>query len=242
MSGAETINSAVRERPILFSGPMVRAILEGRKTQTRRVIRPQPMVADEFDSATMTAAWQSGDVNVRCPYGQPGDRLWVRETYLAMSIAGGPVRDVMYSDWEDYDICYPTKADKYPLGWKVVPAIHMPRSESRLTLEITEVRVQRLQEISNEEAAEEGIEQDVWDQALVCRDYSTPDKWFQMWSDDMSRYVDLDDINRQSFRTLWDSINAKRAYGWDANPWVWAISFKPVDASGSSRRQRGEAE
>ena len=187
------------ERPIIFSGDMVRAILDGRKTQTRRVMKPQPSPADVF----------VGDHGLgmgpqfRCSYGQPGEHLWVRET---MRGEYSPARNryrVAYRDggqttWGNADAEWCGAQDWYTIAgtsrqatrWK--PSIHMPRWASRLTLEITEVRVQRVQEISEEDAVAEGVD---------------------IWAD---------------FRPLWDSINAKRGFGWDANPWVWALTFKPV--------------
>lgn len=206
----------MKEHPILFSAPMVRAILEGRKTQTRRVVKPQPT----FDRRGVTAAgWAERDglwmfpnvapeVRIRCPYGQPGDRLWVRETThrrpmlniltgepLAPKYDGGAYsaddQDVLTPD--DFDICW----------WysrKVCPAIHMPRWASRIDLEVTGVRVERLQDISEDDARAEGYAQhgDAVDQMA-------PSSWFS---------------------GLWESINGPGS--WDANPWVWVVEFRRV--------------
>jgi hypothetical protein len=174
----------VKERPILFSGPMVRAILEGRKTQTRRVIKPQPEIGGAYWRTPGGAIGR--DVKPKyCPYGRPGDLLWVRETW-AINIGAEPGESI-----------YAYRADRErPGDWK--PSIHMPRKASRLLLRITDVRVQRVQEISDAEAIAEGCVP-VWDAGVTPRD---------------------------AFAELWDDINAPRDHGWESNPWVWAISFE----------------
>jgi hypothetical protein len=237
---------AVRERPILFSGPMVRAILEGRKTQTRRVMMPQPNVAPHVCTARDLASWRKrqSDPIVACwfvgeqpeganldwlmkrsPYGVVGDRLWVRETWSCpRQIGGSFVREKrMYkadelSPWLDYS----------SVVWK--PSIHMPRQFSRITLEITAVRVERLQSISDDDAHTEGMEH-----LFESERWHRPDckPWHEVRNDagvciepagcTCGNYSDA-----QSFRFLWDSINAKRGYGWDVNPWVWVLSFQRV--------------
>ena len=183
---------------------MVRAILEGRKTQTRRVWK-QPTslcMKDDCLYATEHDARQSFNPIARdeivCPYGQRGDKLWVRETW-------------QYS-WapEDADLkdCYIYKAD-FPeykaTPWR--PSIHMPRSGSRITLEITGVRVERLQDISQADALAEGI-RDLGDGIGEL---------------DMSY-----GLQKALFKNLWQSINGSES--WDANPWVWVIEFKKVEA------------
>jgi len=182
---------AIKERPILFSGPMVRAILDGRKTMTRRVIK-YPAVTVEHDRiiAGRFIDPKTGCVDgqfdvIACPYGQPGDRLWVRETYN--SCGGKPF--------------YRADGELHP-DWKWRPSIFMPRWASRITLEITAVRVERLKDITIEDAQAEGV---------------TP----LGVEGDGRRW-------RAAFRELWDSLNAKRGHGWGANPWVWVISFKRV--------------
>jgi hypothetical protein len=185
----------MKERPILFSGPMVQAILDGRKTQTRRVVKPQPEYWEQtggyhypLDKKPYRGA-PVGRVRsideYRCPYGQPGDRLWVRETWH--QYAGG---EVIYR--ADYG---PESYQAGAKGWR--PSIFMPRWASRITLEITGVRVERVQDISADDARAEGV--------------SAPDV-----------------LPRSKFATLWDSINAKRGYGWDMNPWCWCVEFKAV--------------
>lgn len=198
------------EKPILFSAPMVKAILGGRKTMTRRVVDPQ-----------FTALWGQGiraghedaysiHVNImaddgswkwlKCPYGKPGDTLWVRETF-AVNCVGG-------KDFVFYRADCGSDGD----GAKWKPSIFMPRKYSRITLRITDVRAERLQEISEADAIAEGlIQRPDWPDvqwACVNGNY---------WRDP-----------RQAFRTLWDSINEKRGYGWHDNPWVWIVSFEKV--------------
>jgi hypothetical protein len=202
----------VRERPILFSGEMVRAILDGRKTQTRRVVLPQPIKnpggkyepSDPVEGMDGKWHFMSGVVSyahndVRCPFGQPGDRLWVRETFWTDDHA--PFAPAVYhadSDWNP--------------GWerRWRSPIHMPRCLSRITLEVTGVRVERVQEISEDDAKAEGV--------LEC-----------------ARRVAGFDTGCAShvcgFRQLWSSLNEKRGYGWDVRPWVWVIEFKRVEDS-----------
>ena len=207
------------ERPILFSAPMVRALLAGTKTQTRRALRAQPP-AGTFQVSTFHHpdprphffAWQelphdtamiADDWCYPCPYGRPCDRLWVRETWgIDQADNGGDRhwrRFVYRADHGAQPLDNGT-----PVPWK--PSIHMPRSASRITLEITEVRVQRLQEISEEDARAEGVQ--------MPDGTPTPPDW---WS------------YRQEFSHLWESINGPGS--WDANPWLWCISFRRTDAS-----------
>lgn len=217
------------DRPILFSGPMVRALLDGSKTQTRRSVKPMPRWADKFPICKpegMKAAheiwWWDGEhervgVSQSCPYGKVGARLWVRETH-SIHGAHGTERsdDQRWGPWgglptrlnEDL-----TKIAYFREGfdrcgfsaWK--PSIHMPRWASRLTLEITDIRVERLQDISEADAIAEGLS------------WVTPG----MWSVDRSLPIIGDDPRKVYFE-LWDHINGKGAAA--ANPWVWAVSFE----------------
>lgn len=216
---------AVRERPILFSGEMVRAILAGSKTQTRRVIDSQPpedcgrIHVEEFHPAIVDRAGdlQPGDAifgayddegewGVRSPFGRPGDRLWVRESHWRFTgcpIDGKPWVGFRESpDGNPYAArCYdgsPVLRSALDAAAVVrVPSIHMPRWASRLTLEVTDVRVERVQAISRADVDAEGVATG-WD-------------WLG------------------AFRRVWDDLNAARGYGWDANPWVWVISFRRVE-------------
>jgi hypothetical protein len=201
------------DRPILFSGEMVRALLDGRKTQTRRPLKPQPLIGFDFASYIPIGrnskdayfahpqALDKGEY-IKLPY-QPGDRLWVRETHKQLHRK--PLHpdfphlpDVMYQDGEDYDIC--TKA----LGWKTVPSIHMPRWASRITLLVDDVKVQRLQEISEDDARAEGVEA----VALTTASGVHPMPF------------------KPRFRSLWNTLYPEQS--WDANPWVVALTFRVI--------------
>jgi hypothetical protein len=211
----------MKERPILFSAPMVRALLAGTKTQTRRVMKPQLVygtVAGLFNSWYLPRGEGGGTLYPNgkekilgsCPYGQPGDRLWVREAWGLH--AYGDDTDWLKGgctamDLDDHVIAY--RADWGPLQdschWR--PSIHMPRAASRITLEITSVRVERLRDISFADAAAEGL-------------HYTSER-LDRWSADASSWHATP---QQAYRALWESINGPES--WAANPWVWVISFK----------------
>jgi len=206
----------MKERPILFNAEMVRAVLDGRKTQTRRVMKPQPdddarITIGEIGTSLGVAYIgneRSGGIATRvpCPYGQPGDRLWVRERHsfndsMKSASPGCWLVDVEYSDGTEQNILAEIKKPKLTrergeTGWR--PSIFMPRWASRITLEITGIRVERVQDISEEDVHAEG-----------CDIMTTGQAHAQAW-----------------FHKLWDSINAKRGYGWNDNPWVWVNEFK----------------
>lgn len=204
-----------KERPILFSGEMVRAILEGRKTQTRRVLRTQPLDVIPYQGELAGQRWvglMQRDPNkgliFKCKYGQAGDRLWVRETWQAQNGMGKwwhewPADDRTSENWAWTNPVVPAY-DLTPPRW--LPSIHMPREACRLVLEVVSVRVERLQDISDEDCVAEGID------CLYEPDTNAP----------------ADHYNRQSFVYLWNTINAARGYGWPVNPWVWVIEFKLV--------------
>lgn len=208
----------MKERPILFSEPMVRAILAGTKQQTRRVIKPQP---DGFVPCTNRPFWLAAKHDrptITCPYGQPGDRLWVRETWRAFfddevpperprgprHTLGQPSRpDRKSFVFYKADGPGPVHPDGFPACWH--SAIYMPRKYSRITLEITGVRVERLQDISNEDARAEGVLPAYADQCVALgHQYEA----------------------RPLYRELWQHINGPGS--WDANPWVWVLEFKRV--------------
>ena len=206
----------MKERPILFSGPMVRAILEGRKTQTRRVMKPQPELSSnsiigEFPVLNHHGAQfrRSGILDC-CPYGAPGDRLWVRETwgesgYQRIEYKAHP------ADGKDF---------RCVSRWR--PSIHMPRLASRITLEIEDVRVERLEEITAADAVAEGL-------SCLTKDGSLYKYGIADWEgkpDVKFPWQEWDKEPRAAFAKLWDSINAKRGYSWALNPWVWKITFK----------------
>ena len=186
----------MKEKPVIFSSEMVRAILDGRKTQTRRICK-----FEATDSWGIECLVQNGvyfclmdraDIpsqRVDCPYGQVGDRLWVKETQWRNGgwVADGPS---------------PLRNDSK------IPSIFMKKIYARIWLEITSIRVERVQDISETDAIEEGVE---------CRcdvGRSEFDQCFLTF--------------REHFAMLWDSLNAKRGYGLDKNPWVWVIEFKKL--------------
>jgi hypothetical protein len=215
----------MKERPILFSGEMVRAILAGRKTQTRRVMKPGP--PPEEGVFRYGSGWRYSGVDYdddvvveSCPYGVPGDRLWVRETWKENQPPSGWIYRA--TDESSLD-----PRDERP--WQ--PSIFMPRRASRITLELTEVRVQRLQEISEEDARAEGVllpvrkVDETHSVPLLCLTGAPSPSEFkpgQDWS--------LSDYWRHAFAIGWNGRNGKRGYGWDSNPWVWAISFRKLEA------------
>ena len=194
----------IKERPILFSGAMVRAILSGQKTVTRRIVDSDWIQSDRAPLETSPGLfhfWCSGEHP--CPYGRPGERLWVRETWSTLSI---------------FDKLKPSEMDKDYLGtirykasgWrsgKLRPSIFMPRWASRILLEITAVRVERLQDISEQQALAEGV--------LSCESDLDPDG---------NGYSPV-----ELFSMLWSSINGTES--WQANPWVWVVEFKRAEVA-----------
>lgn len=227
------------ERPILFSDAMVRAILEGRKTQTRRVMAsgpPDGMTEKDIRVEVFTPSYEDrhgdlqpgpdtfgaydihGEWGVKCPYGQPGDLLWVREScriwWDGYTMGGSVVeyRDGTHRGVGAHSVAVPGVARICGVGglgaycqehtkWR--PSIHMPRLASRLTLRVADVRVERLQDISEADALAEGVEPSKEDHVPL---YSC----------------------RATFERLWDSINGKRpGCSWADSPWVWVVSFAP---------------
>ena len=185
----------MKERPIIFNAPMVRAILEGRKTQTRRIGKQR---------------------------GTPGEILWVKETFKFNP--GGPIYDAagVIMDSMDDELIY--RADSPNLVTKWTPSIHMPRWASRITLEVTGVRVERLQDISEGDTFREGIqrlENHSWHAtgSIPLGTYRGLDEW----TDKVNYWVDP----RDAYKALWKSIHGDGA--WEKNPWVWVIEFKRVE-------------
>jgi hypothetical protein len=204
----------MKERPILFSGPMVRAILDGRKTQTRRVVK---LRHDSCGDPIMP-----NDPRMPCPYGQPGDRLWVRETTCIAPKRWATPDDTCVKDY-DGDLRYVSyKADghsedamrDYKLKW--TPSIHVPRWASRLTLEVTSVRVERLQDISAADAVAEGIPVAKGTGMIEGEDC------YLMTTN--SGYMRGRAGAIAAYENLWESINGPGS--WNANAWVWVIEFK----------------
>jgi hypothetical protein len=215
----------VAERPIISSAPMVRAILAGRKTQTRRLLtvpwqgskRSLPyepywveedgrlLFCDEYGE------YHDVERTMRCPYGKPGDRLWVKETFAALDLGVKGKACIAYratcpGDAFDF-VRGPSEVERIKVHrWK--SPLFMARDFSRLLLEVTEVRVQRLQEISDEDAAAEG----------VCLETSEDPRYLDAYAHGP----------RAAFSWLWDHLNADRA-PWASNPWVWAVTFCQVE-------------
>lgn len=219
------MSKPIKERPILFSGPMVRALLDGSKTQTRRVVK----CPHEILSIGTAADWNNGRADPRmrkfedwgqgfhlfnyingtfampCPHGKPGDQLWVRETFgicTAKHTQRWPAGTIAYR--ADHGLTH--GGLEYDLmKWK--PSIFMPRIASRITLEIISVRVERLQDISEQNAKAEGAE------SMLCPGYPY-------------RHIGEVYTHLMGFKTLWESINGSGS--WDLNPWLWVIEFKRI--------------
>lgn len=213
-----TTTAAVKERPILFSTQMIKAILQEKhpKRVTRRIITPQPATVRR--SVFVPSGYDDGHgYEVSCPYGDVGDRLWVRETHQAYFIREG---EQVY----DYALeCGRVHYDKNGQPWFMHyaadgdtlmhkgntwrPSIHMPRWASRITLEITGRRAERLHDISEVDC---------------CRELGAAEAWPGPGPEPYKRDM------YGAFRFLWDSINADRGYGWSVNPWVWVVEFQRV--------------
>jgi hypothetical protein len=239
----------MKERPILFSGPMVRALLDGSKTQTRRIVKNQPpadvasirvshyhpTVIDrrggEQPGAEIFGAYSDdGEWGSKCPFGERGDHLWVRETAkcgyrseqppantgrigVDFKAGGGTDRKYTLDRRDDYP-WFPSKSHNADGSIRWTPGIHMPRWASRISLEVTGVRVERLQGISESDAIAEGL-------------VKTPAGF---WSTYGRSGVDGTYSPVSSYHYLWESINGDGS--WDANPWVWVVEFKRVNTSG----------
>lgn len=219
----------MRERPILFSGPMVRALLAGTKTQTRRVVKPQPDSTHSgfpyWNVGGYRASWCRSAADggplvpanpLPCPYGQPGDRLWVRETHMNWwkLDPANPEGPRLFSHVAAY------AADGYELepGERWIPSIHMLRAASRILLEIKAVRVERLQDISHADAAAEGC-----------------DPWVDLAGVPGVTVGDRFDGVRRAYQHLWNQIHGPDS--WAANPWVWVVEFERAKASEKGKKQ-----
>ncbi|EGH20991.1 hypothetical protein PSYMO_05590 [Pseudomonas amygdali pv. mori str. 301020] len=254
MCGKDEFMSEIKERPILFSAPMVRAILSGQKTVTRRAVKVQPfdlswsrrdhrfeymagraVNGDEIDGFYAYSTRSGGEWSAKCPYGQPGDRLWVRETWSDVNLQGAPgiayradgdVRDLIedasflnedgafnYDDPRSKPYQFACWSEDLLGGkegrWR--PSIHIPRWASRILLEITDVRVERLQDISEDQAKAEGVR--------LYTDHAELGEW---WHVDGIETYSADP--RKSFELLWTSVGGD----WNANLWVWVVEFKLV--------------
>lgn len=216
----------MKERPILFSTDMIKAILDGKKTMTRRIVKPQPYQQGwagtiplyQFGEYThghkLHGQFKQDEIFEVCPYGLPDDRLWVRETWAAMALydklppinipEGTPIW------YKDSDVDMPSGCGDDMGKWR--PSIFIPRWASRITLEITEVRVERLQEIQPYDAEKEGFALAGLKQCCSACD-----------TKDHSYYG-----GHIHFAEYWQKLNAKRGYSWESNPWVWVVSFKKL--------------
>lgn len=231
----------MKERGMIFNAEMVRAILDGRKTQTRRPVKFP--VLDKNLGCELAGNELAGELSagnyLNSAFGKPGDRIWVRETWQAIHDycdENGHVDERRYARsiprhrgnyWHPvYEEAWGNESrEDREFPWR--PSIHMPRWASRILLKITDVRVERLNAISEEDAQSEGVHTEVWDQTVVARNYAAIDEFFQFWSEDMPHYVEMNQLYRSSFRSLWESIYG--AESWQANGWVWVISFKRVE-------------
>lgn len=222
----------MKELPILFSGPMVQALLAGSKTQTRRLMKlpsgfehadiSLQRMQDGYPEGTRPVWECHGEPNAfssRCPYGAPGDRMWVKETHYRYGkwVRSGKTKNGRqrwrFRAWGGRSVMFPQDFDgislpkkRTELGWHKRPSIFMPRWASRLVLEVTAVRVERLQDISGRDAKAEGVDED---------DFGPPPEHEGFVFD-----------YRAGYAQLWDSLNAARGFGWKSNPWVWVVEFK----------------
>lgn len=207
----------MKERGMIFNAEMVRAILDGRKTQTRRPVknvRPDNCLTIHPATATRNGAHthvMDAPKHGLCPFGAVGDRIWVRETFgwqIRRDPLGGTGEFRVYRATTPDAVRYQTASgEAAPMKW--VPSIHMPRRASRITLEITDIRVERLNNISYDDAISEGIKQE-W----TCIDPG------------LGSYAHKNDV-QDDYETLWKSIYGEES--WAANPWVWVIEFKRVE-------------
>ncbi len=211
----------MKERPIIFNSEMIRAILDGKKSMTRRIVKPQPPSPDEcIETIPCGIDWDH--VRSQCPYGQAGGLLWVREEWRFLGTnmnrlgrthsqqdgifeyrADGSKNDMLARPWQDIENLMKTKhGDR----WR--RAIHMYKWVSRITLEIVSVKVERVQDISRND--------------IVCEGTGmapTPKG--------CSRVAEFG-VTKEDFRYLWDSLNSKKGFGWDVNPFCWVVEFKKL--------------
>lgn len=219
----------MKERPILFSAPMVRAIMAGSKTQTRRIVKPQPPAATREvityhhpDPRAHFWALDAGsllDWTQPCRYGEIGDRLYVRETWQHSNHPFGPYKPncLVFYRADYFDDPHGPDGERSPEGkyreWR--PSIHMPRAASRIDLEITGVRAERLQDISEEDAKAEGAD------CLIADNCTPADRAILDFP-----LMECGSPYRNGYALLWDAINGDGA--WAANPWVWVVEFRRV--------------
>lgn len=205
----------MKERPIIFNTEMVKAVLSGNKTQTRRVIK-------NYDHYACLTGDCPHDKQIECdrvmremsPYGQAGNRLWVRETFYEAFKKTEDSSGCIYLADYGFDIGLVSYEEaKHSWSWR--PSIHMPRWGSRINLEIINVKVEQIQNISEDDAKAEGVK---WNQKVE----------HILWDWGYKRGIKLSNDSLVNFYDLWDSINEKRGYGWSKNPWVWVVEFKVI--------------
>lgn len=214
----------MKERPILFSAPMVRALLAGTKTVTRRLVKPQPEYSEEWKcwqwpSNLCETMVEIRDMGGLGPYGWRGDRLWVKERFSWMSKDRQTAwRDAKVAAGEGAELVFFADEDEHDHKcWK--PSIFMSRAQSRITLEVVSVRVERLHDITEEDAQREGVDRQFVVDLATFMQPGKKEGFFKKL-DDNSSYLN-------GFRSMWREINGQES--WDANPWVWRVEFKRVE-------------
>jgi hypothetical protein len=222
----------MKESPILFSNEMVKAILEGRKTQTRRIAKFKPReeglnlsfsgletgyyCTDVPESGWVLRSrrgdgcWEDKTFSIHCPYGHPGDRLWVKETWRNQRVGPDEFEIEYKADFSEIELAlYGRRGGYTPLPWK--SSRFMPKSIFRILLEIADIRVERVQSISYKDARAEGMH---------CA-----------FSDGYDFNIGPMGAYQANFRRLWNRLNKGRGFGWDVNPWVWVIEFKLLEVN-----------
>jgi hypothetical protein len=257
----------MKEHGILFQGPLVRALRAGTKTQTRRLVKlrefqPSDTKGYDWTWRDRRGLWQDVAtarlLEQHCPYGKPGDRLWVRETWSQCARSVYPCPPCWYrADYGKYDDpaleqrdhdlgctgnqanCFACVAEREgKFVWR--PSIFMPRWASRITLEVTEVRVQRLQDISEDDAKAEGVSPPSYAETWLCIPRGTGGPYEMFVEPDAEQRAELEHVKHQparpmwsaqaEFRLLWNKINGERA-SWESNPWVWCVSFRRLETA-----------
>ncbi|EDS7120635.1 hypothetical protein S715_002796 [Salmonella enterica subsp. enterica] len=220
----------MKERGMIFNAEMVRAILEGRKTQTRRPVKPQPELTQNSGFSWNGVVYGAGSndretnrnfAHAKCPFGKPGDRIWVRETFRvhsrATDVATLVYRASVRNSWTEQTHRVPVAVcNKQVTPDKWTPSIHMPRWASRILLEITAVRVERLHSISERDALREGL-------------FQLPASGRYCLQPGMQYFGMASHSAKEVYSWLWASIYGEES--WAANPWVWVIEFKRVEGA-----------
>lgn len=225
-----THQTQIKERPILFSAPMIRAILSGNKTQTRRVLKTQPEWMDSCGDIALLYLhdfeYYIGEKPFVCPYGEPGDILWVREGLVARQaydLMGNEIADTKFVHYAADD--EPFLVNDFDVVWQFsrnsVSPIHMPKEAARIWLRVKDVRVERLQDISEEDAKAEGI--------LLDKRREGDYYHWQHNTESGQWYCHADD----AFKSLWQSING--AESWDKNPFVWVVEYEVLSTTGKPK-------